>query len=57
MPRPMPLPLSARRAFEAAAAGLGLTPSAVSHAVHGLEQSLSSTLFLRQRRTILLTAD
>ncbi len=53
----MPLPLSARRAFEAAAADLGLTPSAVSHAVHGLEQSLSSTLFLRQRRTILLTAD
>ena len=55
----MPLPLSARRAFEAAAAGLGLglTPSAVSHAVHCLERSLSSTLFLRQRRTILLTAD
>ncbi len=57
MPRPMPLPLSARRAFEAAAVDPGLTPSTVSHAVRGLERSLGSKLFLRERRTILLTAD
>ncbi len=57
MPRPMPLPLSARRAFEAAAVHPGLTPSTASHAVRGLERSLGSKLFLRERRTILLTAD
>jgi DNA-binding transcriptional LysR family regulator len=59
-----PLPLSALRAFEAAARtgsfraaadDLGLTPSAVSHAVRGLEQTLGATLFLRTGRTIRLT--
>ena len=49
-PVPRPLPLSALRAFEAAARtgsfrtaadDLGLTPSAVSHAIRGLEQALS----------------
>ncbi len=59
-----PLPLSALRAFEAAARtgsfrtaadDLGLTPSAVSHAIRGLEQALSTTLFLRTGRSIRLT--
>ena len=63
---PLHLPLSALRAFEAAArAGsfraaaddLGLTPSAVSHAVRGLEQSLGAALFLREGRSIRLTPD
>ncbi|HYZ33238.1 MAG TPA: LysR family transcriptional regulator [Crenalkalicoccus sp.] len=61
---PRPLPLSALRAFEAAARtgsfrtaadGLGLTPSAVSHAIRGLEQTLGTTLFLRQGRSMRLT--
>jgi LysR family transcriptional regulator, glycine cleavage system transcriptional activator len=58
------LPLSALRAFEAAARtgsfrtaaeDLSLTPSAVSHAVRGLEQALGTTLFLRTGRSIRLT--
>lgn len=63
---PRPLPLSALRAFEAAArtgsfraaaSDLGLTPSAVSHAVRGLEDSLGAALFLREGRSMRLTAD
>ena len=63
---PLHLPLSALRAFEAAARtgsfrtaaeDLGLTPSAVSHAVRGLEESLGSALFLREGRSIRLTPD
>jgi DNA-binding transcriptional LysR family regulator len=63
---PLHLPLSALRAFEAAARtgsfrdaadDLGLTPSAVSHAVRGLEQSLGAALFLREGRSIRLTPD
>src|SRR5688572_20304210 len=59
-----PLPLSALRAFEAAArtgsfraaaADLILTPSAVSHAVRGLEQTLGTMLFLRTGRSVRLT--
>jgi LysR family transcriptional regulator, glycine cleavage system transcriptional activator len=59
-----PLPLSALRAFEAAARtgsfraaadDLGLTPSAMSHAIRGLEQTLGTTLFLRTGRSIRLT--
>ena len=59
-----PLPLSALRAFEAAARtgsfrtaadDLSLTPSAVSHAVRGLEETLGTTLFLRTGRSIRLT--
>src|SRR3954469_12422587 len=58
------LPFSALRAFEAAARtgsfraaahDLNLTPSAVSHAVRGLEQALSTPLFLRTGRSIRLT--
>jgi LysR family glycine cleavage system transcriptional activator len=61
---PRVLPLSALRAFEAAARtgsfraaadDLGLTPSAVSHAVRGLEETLGATLFLRAGRSIRLT--
>jgi LysR family transcriptional regulator, glycine cleavage system transcriptional activator len=60
------LPLSALRAFEAAArtgsfraaaSDLGLTPSAVSHAVRGLEDLLGTVLFLREGRSIRLTPD
>jgi DNA-binding transcriptional LysR family regulator len=63
---PLHLPLSALRAFEAAARtgsfraaaeDLGLTPSAVSHAVRGLEESLGSALFLREGRSVRLTPD
>jgi LysR family glycine cleavage system transcriptional activator len=63
---PLHLPLSALRAFEAAARtgsfraaadDLNLTPSAVSHAVRGLEQSLGAALFLREGRSIRLTPD
>src|SRR3712207_6698574 len=58
------LPLSALRAFEAAARtssfraaadDLGLTPSAVSHAVRGLEQTLGTELFARTGRPMRLT--
>src|ERR671917_2061067 len=61
---PLPLPLSALRAFEAAARtgsfraaaeDLSLTPSAVSHAIRGLEQTLGTALFLRTGRTVRLT--
>lgn len=60
------LPLSALRAFEAAARtgafraaaeDLGLTPSAVSHAIRGLEASLGVLLFRREGRAIRLTPE
>ncbi|MDR3439765.1 LysR substrate-binding domain-containing protein [Telmatospirillum sp.] len=60
------LPLVALRAFEsagrtgsfrAAAAELNLTPSAISHAIHKLEDTLGTTLFKRNGRAILLTPD
>ena len=63
---PRPLPLSALRAFEAAARtgsfrsaaeDLSLTPSAVSHAIRGLEQTLGAALFLREGRSNRLTSD
>jgi LysR family glycine cleavage system transcriptional activator len=58
------LPLAALRAFEAAArhgsfqagaAEIGLTPSAVSHHVRGLEATLGVPLFLRLHRGVALT--
>ena len=61
-----PLPLSNLRAFEAvtrtgsfraAADDLGLSASAVSHAIRGLEDTLGTTLFLREGRSIRLTAE
>ena len=57
-------PLPALRLFEAAgrlksfklaAAELGLTPSAVSHAIASLEETLGSRLFLRGARGLTLT--
>jgi LysR family transcriptional regulator, glycine cleavage system transcriptional activator len=60
------LHLTALRAFEAAtrtgsfrlaADDLGLTPSAVSHAIRGLERDLGTVLFEREGRNIRLTAE
>jgi LysR family transcriptional regulator, glycine cleavage system transcriptional activator len=60
------LHLIALRAFEAAtrtgsfrlaADDLGLTPSAVSHAIRGLEQDLGTVLFEREDRSIRLTPE
>ena len=60
------LPLSALRAFEAitrtgsfhaAASDLSLTPSAVSHAIRGLERALGTTLFVREGRSVRLTGE
>ncbi len=58
-------PLSALRAFEAtarlrsfgkAAAELNVTPAAISHQIHGLEEDLGVRLFHRLNRSIELTA-
>jgi LysR family transcriptional regulator, glycine cleavage system transcriptional activator len=60
------LHLTALRAFEAAtrtgsfrsaAEDLGLTPSAVSHAIRGLERDLGTVLFEREGRSIRLTPE
>ena len=60
------LPLTALRAFEAAgrtgsfrsaADDLALTPSAVSHAIRGLERDLGALLFEREGRSIRLTPE
>ena len=60
------LPLSVLRAFEAAgrtdsfrtaATELGLTPSAVSHAIRKLEQTLGASLFVRDSRTVHLSPE
>src|SRR4028118_1200317 len=62
----LPLPLSALRAFEAAtrtgsfrtaADDLGLKPSAVGHAIRGLERDLGTVLFEREGRSIRLTPE
>lgn len=44
------------RSFKLAAAELGLTPSAVSHAIVGLEETLGTKLFVRGPRGLSLTA-
>jgi LysR family transcriptional regulator, glycine cleavage system transcriptional activator len=60
------VPLSILRAFEAAgrtgsfrsaATELGLTPSAVSHAIRKLEQTLGASLFARDNRAVQLTPE
>lgn len=60
------LPFSALRAFEAvartgsfsaAAADLGLTPSAVSHAMRGLERAIGVVLLAREGRAVRLTGE
>jgi LysR family glycine cleavage system transcriptional activator len=63
-PRKLP-PLSAIRAFDAAArhqslrlgaAALGVTPSAISHQIRTLEDSVGAALFIRAGREVRLTA-
>ena len=63
---PPPVPLSALRTFEAAARTgsfraaaeeLRPTPSAVSHAIRGLERGLAAVLFVREGRSIRLTGE
>lgn len=63
MRRPLP-PLTALRAFEAAArhlsfvaaaAELGVTPTAISHQIRELEQACGQTLFRRRPRPVALT--
>ena len=58
-------PLGALRAFEAAARlasftkaaeELSVTPAAVSHQIHALEQDLGVKLFHRRNRAVALTA-
>jgi LysR family transcriptional regulator, glycine cleavage system transcriptional activator len=58
-------PLAALRAFEAAArlmsfskaaSELNVTPAAISHQIHALEQDLGVTLFQRLNRSVALTA-
>ncbi|MBS0517256.1 MAG: LysR family transcriptional regulator [Proteobacteria bacterium] len=44
------------RSFKLAAAELGLTPSAVSHGIVGLEETLGTRLFVRSPRGLSLTA-
>jgi LysR family glycine cleavage system transcriptional activator len=60
------LPLTSLRAFEAAARtgsfrraseDLGLTPSAVSHAIRALERDLGTVLFEREGRSVRLTPE
>ncbi|MEL0437260.1 LysR family transcriptional regulator [Phycobacter sp. K97] len=64
-PHPKPLPLTALRAFEAAARlgsfaaaaeELGVTPGAVSAQVKSLEDSIGAPLFHRRARAVELTA-
>lgn len=64
MPNRLP-PLNALRAFEAsarhrsfsrAASELNVTPAAISHQIKGLEEYLSAKLFVRAKRTLMLTA-
>ncbi len=43
--------------FRAAAVELGLTPSAVSHAIRKLERTLGATLFEREGRTVRLSPE
>lgn len=58
-------PLNALRAFEAsarhrsfsrAAEELNVTPAAISHQIKGLEEFLAAKLFIRAKRTLMLTA-
>src|SRR4051812_305843 len=44
-----------KRSFAAAAAELGMSPSAVSHAVKAVEESLGTPLFARTTRSVALT--
>jgi LysR family transcriptional regulator, glycine cleavage system transcriptional activator len=46
-----------RESFKAAAAELGVTPTAISHQIRQLEAGLGTPLFVRQTRKVVLTAE
>src|SRR6266576_5667591 len=52
---PVVLGVARHRAFAAAAAELGMSPSAVSHAVRSVEDRLGTPLFARTTRSVSLT--
>src|SRR5260370_28794072 len=52
---PVILCVCRRRSFAAAAAELGMSPSAVSHAVRSVEDRLAIPLFARTTRSVSLT--
>lgn len=52
---PVVLAVAKRSGFAAAAASLGMTPSAVSHAVRQVEERLGQPLFARTTRSVALT--
>src|SRR5580704_15257573 len=52
---PVVLGVARHRSFAAAAAALGMSPSAVSHAVRTVEDRLSTPLFARTTRSVSLT--
>ena len=52
---PVVLAVARRRGFAAAAAALGMSPSAVSHAVRQVEDRLGVPLFARTTRSVALT--
>ena len=52
---PVVLAVARRRGFAAAAAELGMSPSAVSHAVRQVEDRLGTPLFARTTRSVALT--
>src|SRR5262244_4637457 len=49
------LGVAQHRSFRRAAAGLGVTPSAISQAVRALEARVGATLFIRTTRSVGLT--
>ena len=52
---PVVLTVARRRGFSAAATELGMTPSAVSHAVRAVEEQVGQPLFARTTRSVALT--
>jgi DNA-binding transcriptional LysR family regulator len=52
---PVVLSVARHRSFAAAAADLGMSPSAISHAVRSVENRLSTPLFARTTRSVSLT--
>ena len=52
---PVVLAVARRGGFAAAAAALGMSPSAVSHAVRTVEERLGQPLFARTTRSVALT--
>lgn len=48
--------IAEQRSFRAAARVLGLSPSALSHSIRGLEEKLNARLFNRTTRSVALTA-